>query len=84
MEQGAHRVLAALVALSDDLPGAIEELRLGRMSVSAQHEVAAALIEAGDLLDEHADRQASMRNGHPGGPATSGDVDFSSWSERDE
>ncbi|EHR52242.1 hypothetical protein SacmaDRAFT_4047 [Saccharomonospora marina XMU15] len=82
MEQGVHEVLTALVALRDDLPGVVEGLRRGSLPVTSQREVAAALIEAGDLLDEHADQQAAMSNGHTNGLTAIDDV--SAWSEHDE
>ncbi|NIJ10945.1 hypothetical protein FHU38_001289 [Saccharomonospora amisosensis] len=84
MEQGVHEVLTALVALRNDLPGVIEGLRQGRLPVTSQREVAAALIEAGDLLDEHADQQAAVSNGHATGLPSIDDSDVSAWSEHDE
>ncbi|WP_026455637.1 hypothetical protein [Saccharomonospora iraqiensis] len=67
MEERTSLVLSALTAAHRELAELIEALRAGRVSVTRQHDLAARLIEAGDLLDEHADRQASAGNGHADG-----------------
>lgn len=67
MNEDTRAVLAALAALRNDLDEGIEALRRGELTVPGMHELAASLIEVGEQLDDHADRQSAASNGHAGG-----------------
>ncbi|ASR37745.1 hypothetical protein BAY61_25165 [Prauserella marina] len=77
MADETKRVLDALTTLREELPGLIAALKAGELTVAAQHRFAASLIETGELVDEHADHQASASNGHADGfgMSESGDSD---------
>ncbi|WP_019812853.1 hypothetical protein [Saccharomonospora saliphila] len=67
MDERTPEMLAVLAALHDELGAVVDALRAGPVPVTRQHQLAARLIEAGEQLDEHADRQSSASNGHADG-----------------